>query len=187
MGLITTDHVSKYEIKSLANRLLNDSDCLDLPIDIEFIIDYLGLNLIIADLDYDVECFIQMNFKHIFINKSKFINNKNSTSNKRLRFSLAHEVGHFILHKDLLRFWNIESVARAYNFFNEIPENEYKFIEYQADLFASHILVPDNLLKKEYNKIKKDYTTKQNLLITQLSNIFDVNEIVIKIKLENLL
>lgn len=184
MGLITTtDYIPNYEIKKLANKLLDESDCLQLPINVEQIIRYLGLDILLLDLNNDLECFLQMNFSTIVINEKKFFDDKQQ---KRLRFSLAHEVGHFILHRNLLRFWNIDSIARSYNFFNNFSDEEYSLIEKQADLFASNLLVPEKLFFKEYSKLKKEFLlAKQGFFITELAKIFDVNEIVIKIKLDN--
>lgn len=184
MGLTTTDYLSKQEIKSLASKLLDESDCLKLPINIENIIQYLDLDIILIDFDDDVECFLQMDFKHIIINENKFCSEKYQ---KRLRFSLAHEVGHFILHRSLIGFWNIDSIERSYSFFDTLGEYQYSVIEKQADSFAAELLVPDDLLKKEYKLLHKEFpTAKQGFFVTELSKVFDVSETVIKIKLENL-
>lgn len=54
----------------------------------------------------------------------------------RYRFSLAHELGHRILHADVFReldFRNIESWKEVVM---SIPEREYGFLEFHANSFA---------------------------------------------------
>lgn len=67
---------------------------------------------------------------------------------RRLRFSVAHEIGHYLLHNELLKnkFASIEDFKE----WAKDREN-YNAAEYQADEFAGRLLVPREILLKEYD------------------------------------
>jgi hypothetical protein len=67
----------------------------------------------------------------------------------RLRFSVAHEIGHLVLHADLYRRLELTSVEDWVKFVQSIPEEEYRWIEYHAYEFAGRLLVPPNVLRQE--------------------------------------
>lgn len=67
----------------------------------------------------------------------------------RYRFTLAHEVGHVILHGDLFRTQSFHSIAEWKAFLNSIPEREHGWLESHAYSFAGLVLVPREHLEKE--------------------------------------
>lgn len=78
---------------------------------------------------------------------------------QRRMFTLAHEIGHFILHKDILEKepGKYELVYRS-----QTLEGAPDPIEQQANCFAAHLLVPKTMLDKYYHQASID----------QLSTIF---------------
>jgi len=69
----------------------------------------------------------------------------------RYRFSLAHELGHFVLHPGLfehLDFHDIASWKEAIT--NGLSEREYSFVEYHANCFAGLVLVPPGELQEAF-------------------------------------
>ena len=72
---------------------------------------------------------------------------------KRMRFSIAHELGHLILHGDKIKgdgFQTLEDFKR----WAGSPEN-YNTAEYQADEFAGRLLVPIDLLNEEFDRFRQ--------------------------------
>ncbi|MDI6761264.1 MAG: ImmA/IrrE family metallo-endopeptidase, partial [Candidatus Brocadiaceae bacterium] len=67
----------------------------------------------------------------------------------RYRFTLAHEIGHLILHPQLYRLSNIRDINSWKNFVKALPDTIYKRAEYQAYCFAGLVLVPHRPLKLE--------------------------------------
>jgi Zn-dependent peptidase ImmA (M78 family) len=65
----------------------------------------------------------------------------------RLRFSLAHELGHYFLHKDVYSSLTLESIEDWKDFILNVPEAEYENFEWQANEFAGRFLVPYDKLK----------------------------------------
>jgi hypothetical protein len=65
----------------------------------------------------------------------------------RLRFTLAHELGHFYLHKDQIIKAHFSSIDEWIEFRQSIPEEDISWFEKQADEFAGSLLVPSNMLR----------------------------------------
>jgi Zn-dependent peptidase ImmA (M78 family) len=69
----------------------------------------------------------------------------------RYRFTLAHELGHVYLHRDIyteLRFGTVNEWKR---FQKEVDEADYNWLEYQAYAFAGLVLVPTAHLKAQFH------------------------------------
>ena len=90
---------------------------------------------------------------------------------KRQRFTIAHEFAHYCLHKDEQGSFVDEEI-----YFRKDHESS---IEYNADEFASQILMPQTLFEKAINedKIKK---------IKELSDVFNVSTMAITLRAEKL-
>ncbi len=65
----------------------------------------------------------------------------------RYRFTLAHELGHRILHAYLLSDLEFDTIGQWKTCLNAIPEKQYSFMEYQANTFANALLVPQDQLE----------------------------------------
>lgn len=74
----------------------------------------------------------------------------------RYRFSLAHEIGHMILHKDLYDHYKFNSIGEWIKVINEIPQDLKERAEFQAKEFAGLVLVPGNILKDKYQDAFKE-------------------------------
>lgn len=85
----------------------------------------------------------------------------------RRRFTIAHEIGHYILHSI---FQNQKSII-AYR--NGNPE----LAEYEANEFAANLLMPEDIFKAEYGKCTR---------INCLSGIFHVSERAVYLRTINL-
>lgn len=110
----------------------------------------------------------------------------------RYRYTLAHEIGHFIMHRENLHRFRPKSIKDYKDFYMSIDEKDYSWIETQAYIFGGLCLVPRGNLLLEYNKqislfqskidsvkkdvpgdLLKDYVV--NAVSTNLSNVFDVS------------
>jgi hypothetical protein len=77
----------------------------------------------------DVDALLLGDLKTIVVDQGDFLNER---AQNRLRFSLAHEIGHFILHSDIFAKINYSSVDEWILFFQKIPEDQYTWIEQHA-------------------------------------------------------
>lgn len=149
---IILQRLSYKRIGEAANQFLsNYHPRLSLPIPIEEIAEQ-KLNLRIHEQmnlkkDYDVDGFLISDLTTIFIDFNLYMNFENRT-----RFTIAHEIGHFILHSELFKNLNINSVEDLNIFAANLTDEEHGWLEYQAYTFASHVLVPTQLLTNELGK-----------------------------------
>ena len=91
---------------------------------------------------------------------------------ERRRFTIAHEIGHFILHREQIGD-GIEETGLYQSRLNSAEEQ-------QATHFAIHeILIPDNLLKRAISSIAKP----RELTIPRLAEMFSVPNSLMSIKL----
>lgn len=72
----------------------------------------------------------------------------------RLRFTIAHEIGHYVLHEDVYKHAIFKSITDWLNFFDELPEETHRRLEWQANEFAGRLLIPRPLLVKQFNEAK---------------------------------
>ena len=104
----------------------------------------------------------------ISMKKSKiFISNKLEYDSPRWRFTLAHEIGHFILHMEYLKKYFDFFEDRVTDIIFEediIPPNINKRMEIQANIFASNFLIPDNILNIYWNIFRIRYRIHQDYL-----------------------
>jgi hypothetical protein len=121
-----------------------------LPVDIEKIVEErLKLNIepehgLLSEIDIDA--YLKIDPTGIVVDYNCYMNEKYIN---RLRFSFAHELGHFFLHKDIYSTFSIDDPSVWKDFMLNIPDREYGFFEYQANEFAGRTLVPRGRLLAE--------------------------------------
>lgn len=73
----------------------------------------------------------------------------------RYRFTLAHEVGHIVLHADFYRSLGIRSLTDVQRFLGQISEKDYGLVEWHAYQFAGFLLVPQARLVEEVESCRR--------------------------------
>ena len=102
--------------------------------------------------------------------EQKIIVNEND-SNARQRFTVAHELGHFLMHQSLEEFKDKGFIERSM----PISAKEKEWYEKEADYFAAHVLVPVDFLKD----LKDRHT------ILSLADRFDVSPTMMHFQMNN--
>jgi len=142
---IATDVIDAYE-KKIA-YIQNP------PIPVEDIIER-GLNLKLAFIDFKKELGISGVLGAIYIDQQLICANQKllkSGAEGRLNFTFAHEIAHWILHRHL-----VGSENRANCYRSKIlcrTSDSKKPIEWQADYFASCLLMPEDWVNRGFQKI----------------------------------
>lgn len=175
-------YYSKLKIKPLSNQQIREAaDRIrvkfwgdKIPVDIENILE-VGLKISIIPSPGlqdrgSVDSFISSNWKSVYVDNDRYASDKYY---RRIRFSLAHELGHFTLHKDIFESLEINSIEDYYRFYSECPQEQYNFLEAQANKFAGYLLMPCNLLES----YKKKYLieARKKLIGTTLEDIEDID------------
>jgi hypothetical protein len=117
----------------------------ELPVPIEEIVEF-GLNLDIVPVpglqnDFEVDAYLTSDLAEIRVDR--FTQEKRPN---RYRFSLAHEVGHLLIHKDVFSQLTFSTITEWKSTIASIPEDQYGWIEWQAYCLAGLILVPRDAL-----------------------------------------
>ena len=94
----------------------------------------------------------------------------------RRNFTLAHELGHLYLHKQLLERYNSTFWDYEEKFVANLPDDIIKRMEIQANLFASYLLIPQVPFFNEVTRLFKELsiTTGRLYLDYQPCNQLDV-------------
>lgn len=111
-----------------------------IPVDIEIIIDVkLKINIVpkpeLLKLN-GIDAYITSDWRHLVVDNELY-----NADNNRLRFSYAHEIGHFILHKNLYEQFGIKNSEDIRKFYNELPGDQHHYIEARAHIFANYLLI----------------------------------------------
>jgi hypothetical protein len=138
-----------------------------LPVNTEEIVEF-RLRLNIEPVKYllstvDIDAYLKRDLSGIVVDYDCYMNDKFAN---RMRFSFAHELGHFFLHKELYLRFGISSPEDWKDFILNVPENEYRSFEWQANEFAGRLFVPYSELETEMERVAE--IIKENNLITFL-------------------
>jgi hypothetical protein len=97
--------------------------------------------------ELDIDALLMGDLKSILLDKRAFMSPK---LEYRLRFSVAHELGHLILHRDIYAGLQHSTSKEWFDYISAIPEVEYGWVEWQAYEFAGRLLVPPNALRENF-------------------------------------
>ena len=95
----------------------------------------------------DIDALLMGDLKSILVDKRAFMSPR---MEYRLRFSVAHEIGHLVLHRDIYAGLRHATAAEWFDYISAIPEVEYGWVEWQAYEFAGRLLVPPDALREAF-------------------------------------
>jgi len=158
------------------------------PVPIEELLDLkLGVNIVpvLGLLDqHNIDAFLSSDFQDLYIDQDQLERRYN-----RARFSLAHETGHLVLHREYISSRNIDSIEQWKKVILG-KGSGHAFLETQANMFASYLLMPTALLseafKKEKEAVREHPMLRENVLpddktlapfiAKRIAKVFDVSE-----------
>ncbi|MBU1207878.1 MAG: ImmA/IrrE family metallo-endopeptidase [Proteobacteria bacterium] len=160
---------SYEQINELAEEFLHEhalGDKFPIPIDevIEFKYEIDIVPFPNLQRDFDIDGFISGDLSQIYVDD--FVFNKRPF---RYRFTLAHEIGHLILHKDLIQSIRPNSVAEWEDFIIQVDPEAYEWVEWQAYTFGGLVLVPRKPLKEDF--IQQILSLKQKIMQAKLAEL----------------
>jgi hypothetical protein len=188
--------LSYDQLKAEAARvLLQSSYASRFPVAIELIVerDYKMDIVPIRGLQnaFNIDAFISRDMTSISVDDSVLDNRLN-----RYRFSLAHELGHRVLHREILGAMEFKTIEEWKSQIVQFPEPEYGYLEYQANTFANCQLVLeeslDRLFREALQRIKDAGMNPANQqdvcldsMATWLGRQFEVSRDVVLNRLNN--
>lgn len=168
-------------ISSKVNSILSKIKELNLPIKIDEIARLQGLKVMPYPLDGTISGVLV-----IEENGNGIIGFNQNESRVRRRFTIAHELGHYELHKEhshlfVDREFKQSRLYRSQKSSSDVATKDY---ETEANSFAAAILMPEDLIRKELENIKIDLGSEQGL--KELAKKFDVSSTAMYFRLTNL-
>lgn len=157
---IVIPFIGKPEIKKKADNLREKIWGNKIPVKIETVVE-IKMKIKIIPIPNlfklcSVDSQISSDFSSIWVDQDNYLHDETN----RLYFSLTHEIGHYVLHKDLFSSFGIKSIEDVFGFIKNIPEKQYSFLETQANYFASYFLLPGEFLLKARGEIVESYNLK---------------------------
>ena len=147
--------------KKLAQKLIEDSGIIKAPVSLQQIIEYLQKDYFLDVKGIklsDETSGMLVTFKDEDKESSAIAFNENHPWCRR-RFTIAHEIGHLLM---------------GHTCSNKDVYGEDNFNENESNTFASELLMPKGLLKKDFNEIKK---------VPELAKFYRVSQQALCIKL----
>lgn len=196
---IRVPFLNNKEIKNKADLFRKKFWNESVPVDMEEIIE-LKLKISLAPIpnlqnSFGIDAFIASSWRLVYVDEARYLDGR---FQNRLRFSLAHEMGHFVLHRNIYNSFRIKELEDFYKFFEQIPQEQYNYLETQANKFANYLLVPREKLVIEREKVlkimksksvpieKMDKGTINSYIAIPISRTFGVSEEVVQIALNDL-
>ncbi|KKR51009.1 MAG: hypothetical protein UT84_C0003G0004 [Candidatus Curtissbacteria bacterium GW2011_GWA1_40_16] len=149
---ISTSKLTYSQIRTISEKFLKDyHPSLSIPIPIEEIVE-LKLKVKISTTpnlksEFDIDGFINSEFSEITLDDEMF-----NKFEERARFTISHEIGHGVLHSKIYKNCKIQSKEDYLKFQQSLTDENQKWLEIQAHIFAACVLVPTEKLKEEIKK-----------------------------------
>lgn len=139
----------KEKIKHIANQIYLDNPNIDDDIAgcLLFIL-FPDFHIVFENLPFGIEGQSSISEKLITLSKSLIDNTP------RLRFTLAHELGHLIFHADIIALYEGNSQNKPL----PLSESDLHWMDIHANKFASYILMPHSKLVSAINQIFSAYS-----------------------------
>jgi Zn-dependent peptidase ImmA (M78 family) len=170
-----------------------------LPVDVLALAEIdLGLDIIpVDDLfeKYGIDAALTLDFTGIYVDAESYIVWETGPLWKqhRLRFSIAHELGHYVLHRDIAAQQKFLNFQDFFHWCRHYGGNKYT-LEQCANEFGGRLLVPRNRLEDHFSRMAKevqhifpDWRSSGEFLrsfSSQINNDYGVTQKVIEVRLE---
>lgn len=165
-------------IEERARQVLQAADALQIPVPIEAVAAHLGLELEAAFLGDDVSGILVVEQGHGRIGYNQ------DQSPVRQRFSIAHEIAHFVLHQTKAPLF-IDKSYTVYHRDERSASGEYRH-EIEANQFAAALLMPEALVRTALNHTSFDLADENATTLDELARQFQVSRQAMSFRLANL-
>lgn len=188
-------YLTYSDVKEKAqNFLLQWHPSLEPPIPIEEIIDvYLGIDIFPLPRlykDFRLNGFLSKDRTTIIVDQFQY-----ERYNEKYRFTLAHELGHYLLHESCYENISFSSPQEYLQWKTSLASDDIDWFETHGDWFAELVLVPTEPLERVCSAIANKYRNKLPERIrnsddfwsyasNEIAKVFEVNPPVIEIRLK---
>ena len=170
--------MTEQEIKQRVDSVFDETGLVSIPVEVVLMVNFYGFEVYELEMDDNTSGMIvvdENNINHFDTNKIIVVNSNHS--NVRKRFTIAHELGHFILNDKPSKCFAHRDSSDVYN-------QE----ERDANSFASALLMPEDDINRFIHSLIGDSNTEQNefLLIQEVAKRYNVSESAAEVRLKKL-
>lgn len=158
------------DIKKAANNFsatYNPTNVIPVPIE-EIVEISLGIRIILIGgliRNFGINAFISNTFDRIVVDEVMY-----TKQPQRIRFTIAEEIGHLILHKDWYQSNGPKTTENYLNWQEKLDGKTFDYIERQARTFASMILIPERSVVDKWQR----YCLANK--VTSPCNVYDLTD-----------
>jgi Zn-dependent peptidase ImmA (M78 family) len=137
--------VRRKHIRALVETLLDKNGVASGAVPVDKIVKSYGISLKLDEVDDDLSGFLYRDHKA----KNVIIGANKSHHPNRQRFTIAHELGHYLLHQGELVHLDSDRGAFMLNLRDSVSSKGEDNDEREANLFAAELLMPAKFLKQD--------------------------------------
>ena len=171
--------LSHKQIEQRTQKLLRETEVEALPIDVELVAHRLGLHVEGSDFTEDISGFLTLR------GSKGVIMYNDSHPRVRQRFTIAHELGHFVLHKNQSDLF-IDKKYPVWLRDANASTGENK-MEVEANRFAAALLMPRDLVEYRYSELEFEFDLDDEETLTDLAKTFGVSQQAMSFRMSYLL
>ena len=165
-------------INSEVEAILTQYSIYSAPLNVEEIAKQIGLNVKPFPFEDGVSGIL------VIDNGIGTIGYNVNESKVRRRFTIAHELGHYILHREQSKLFLDKNFKIYFRSDNAAENEQNQLMEQQANAFAAALLMPAKILKDEMSKIEFDLGNEE--AVKSLAKIFNVSSTAMYYRIVNL-
>lgn len=170
--------MKRAELK--AQRVLEEAGLRKAPIRVEELPERFGIRVRSEPFDGDISGMLYRDAD----GKRAVIGVNAKHSSHRQRFTIAHELGHYLLHRG--RPMIVDKTVRV-NRRDQTSSMATDREEIEANAFAAELLMPRKLIDRESRKILKEHPAiSDETLVDSIADTFDVSPQAMEYRLVNL-
>ncbi len=145
------------ESESIARDFLDvNHRARTIPVPIELIVERLELHIVpvngLRTLIRSQEGVLLKKTREILVDYQQW-----QSGDARYLFTLAHELGHFVLHSDFYEATKFKSIDEYKEWYLKQDPKAIDSLEIQANNFAGQVLLPDTKLVEEWDRMHETY------------------------------
>lgn len=167
------------QIRKSVEEILKAQNISSLPIDVKRVARSLGADVVEKDLDHDTSGLLAVT------HGKRTIAYNSAHSENRQRFTIAHEIGHLVLHAAGIDHDDIFIDKKVYNRNSQASQGIYRQ-EIEANRFAAELLMPKKMLLITIKEFGGDIDLSDDIMLGKLARKFEVSAEALAIRLANL-
>ena len=163
------------DIERLTRKILIETRTLRIPVDVALVAHRLGLHVEQADLPAEVSGFLTLRGK-----RGTIVYNE-THPRVRQRFTIAHEIGHYVMHRDQSDLF----IDKRYPLWlrDTNASTGERLQEIQANHFAATLLMPRTAVEEAYSSLEYDLDLDDEDRLDELARSFAVSKQALSIRL----